>query len=647
MRRSMLELPQKDNPRTPTVLFIRDEQQFELAFEDLRDEPRLAFDCETSGLDVRTDTVCLVQFATELAVYVLDVRPGAIPLQRIEPLLQRKLIGQNLKFDLSFMSENGLDVSGAQPFDCMIAHILLNAGLYSTQKTAGSFDFDDDEEDESVAARYRERHSLKTIAKEVLGVTLDKTHQTSNWMGELTDEQIMYAATDVDILWPLYYELGKRLVAAELVDVMKLEMRLLPAIVATELNGVGVDAAKWVRLAERAQELLVTAEHALNAEAGPVIMPGNPRATKKSGRQVDGPWPINWKSNPQVLHVFRVRGWNLENVTKDTLKEIAVDEPLAELLLDFRYATKRATTYGMEWVAKFVHPVTARVHSQSNQCGAEATGRMSSSKPNMQQIPNKPADAGQYKSCFVPRDGAVFCKADYSQIEPRIMAEFSKEPTFLDTYRQGGDLYLAVASKMYGLPAEEVNADQRKQAKINVLGFMYGMWWRRFRVFALSAYGLRLSEQEARANRESFFTANKALARHHEIQPDYKPEIRTRLGRRRLNVSSRNAMLNTPVQGTAADVMKLAMCLVYERAKQVLPSLAICLCVHDELVVEVDAAYAEQAKQLLIECMEEAFYEFLFDVPCKVDAAICSDWSGTPVRDHSALPGGDRADRAA
>lgn len=629
----------------PVVLFIRDVDGFDLVYADLINEPRLAFDIETTGLDPRSDTVCLAQFSTEDTVYVIDVRPGAVPLERIEPLLHRKLIGQNLKFDLSFLSAAGIDISGCQPFDTKIAHTLLNAGLYATQQTAGSYvALWDDEEEESEAQNVRTRHDLRTIAKEILNVTLDKTQQTSDWAGELSEEQLTYAAKDVEILWPLYYELGKRLVAAELVDVMKLEMRLLPAVVATELNGVRVDAAQWVRLADRAQELLVSAEQALLAEAGPVIMPGKPTASKKSGMREPGAWPINWSSPAQVLHVFHSRGQEITDTTKDTLKEIAVDDRLAELLLDFRYAKKRATTYGMEWLHKFISPVTGRVHGQLNQCGAEATGRMSSSRPNEQQIPNKPQDKGAYKACFIPREGACFVKADYSQIEPRIMAEFAGITPWLDAYRNDQDLYLAVASSMYFVDPKDVTPDQRKQAKINVLGFMYGMWWRRFRVFALSAYGLRLTENEAKLNRQRFFQAVPQLEAYHESRPDYMPEIRTRLGRRRLNVSSRNAMLNTPVQGTAADVMKLAMCLVHERGAG---WVSICLCVHDELVVEVTLADAQSAKQLLIDCMEEAFYEFLREVPCKVDAAICSDWSGTPLPDRALSASGDRAAHAA
>ena len=599
-------------------LFIDDVAGAEYAVEDLLAAPRLAFDIETTGLDPRNDRVCLVQFATEDTVYIFDVRPGAVPLGMIRPILeQKKFVGQNLRFDFGFMKMSGLPVPGGDRiFDTMIAHSLLHAGEYITA--------DEDDDEESEASRFRGRHDLATIARECLGVKLDKTEQKSNWEGELTQEQLEYAARDVEVLLPIFKDLGDRLIAANLVPTMKLEMRLLPAVVWIETAGVRVNVDAWRKLAIDAASKLTETLYDLNTLAGDVLMP-----PKKSGRKAEKVWgvrEIKWSSPAQLLHVFKSRGFDLPDTTKSTLKELAVDDDLAAKVLEFRYVSKRATTYGEKWIQKYV-AADSRVYSSLNQVGAEATGRTSSSKPNMQQIPKKKEDLGRYRACFIPREGFTFIRADYSQIEPRIMAEFSKDAVMLDAFKNDQDVYIVTAAGMYGKSIEEIANHERQIAKITFLGYLYGMWWKTFRVFAFTSADLRFSAAEAEANRNSFFTVYKRLAAYHTATPKTMPETRTRLGRRRLTPPSKPAILNSPVQGTAADVMKLAMVLMYERRDQV-PSLSVCLSVHDEVVAEVAKSEAEKGAKFIEDCMTEAFYEFLYDVPCKVDVTICSDWSG-------------------
>jgi DNA polymerase I len=241
----------------------------------------------------------------------------------------------------------------------------------------------------------RGHYTLASVAEQELGVTLDKTEQHSDWASPLSDEQLAYAARDAAILLPLMESLQAKLTAADLEAVAALEMRSLPAVAWLEQSGAPFDIDAWRVLSDTAVAEQIRLEQELSALGG----------------------GINWSSPPQVLKLLRERGHDLKNTDEAALQAIANDEPIAALLLEYREASRKASTYGIEFAAKHVHPLTRRIHGNYLQLGAES-GRMACRNPNLQNIPRDPA----YRACFRPPEGRVLMKADYSQIELRIAA---------------------------------------------------------------------------------------------------------------------------------------------------------------------------------------------------------------------------------
>ena len=287
-------------------------------------------------------------------------------------------------------------------------------------------------------------------------------------------------------------------------------------------------------------------------------------------------------------------------MVEDTADETiaAVEHPLANLLRRYRLAQKHGTTYGTDWLAH----VTAdgRVYPSWRQIGA-ASGRMTCSEPNMQQLPR-----GEYRRCVVAPAGRVLVKADYSQIELRIAAKISGDKALLEAYQRGEDLHTRTARNVLGI--EEVTKQHRQLAKALNFGLLYGMGARGFRQYAKSQYGLNLTEDEARRYRDAFFQSYPGLASwHRRVRSCRATETRTLAGRRRLleDQTPDTHRLNTPVQGTGADGLKLALALLWERRDQC-PGAFPVLAVHDEIVIEADADQFEAAATWLKTAMLES-----------------------------------------
>src|SRR5262249_9721606 len=246
-----------------------------------------------------------------------------------------------------------------------------------------------------------------------------------------------------------------------------------------------------------------------------------------------------------------------------------------------------ASTYGADWLR---HAPAGRIHAGWRQLGANS-GRMACTKPNLQNLPRDQ----RYRRCFVARPGHVLVKADYSQIELRIAAKLAGEERMIAAYRAGQDLHTLTASQILG-KAEVTRADRQLAKAVN-FGLLYGMGARGFRVYARSHYGVELSEAQARQYRQAFFDAYPGLARWHRRvgrSGGHPVEPRTLAGRRRLGVVRFNDKLNCPVQGTGADGLKRALALLWERRREC-PGAVPVLVVHDEIVVECDAAQAPAA----------------------------------------------------
>jgi DNA polymerase-1 len=354
----------------------------------------------------------------------------------------------------------------------------------------------------------------------------DKAGHKTDWSGTLTPAQLEYVARNADVLLPLYRALDGKIPEADLSMVAKIEQDCLPAMVWLADSGVAFDAQTWHSLGmEAATEAKRLAEE-LDAAAAPYL-----GAQPHAGKCV-------WDNSADVKKVFLAAGFDLDSTKGDVLATI--DHPLASLLRRYRSVMKLVSTYGAKW-AKFLY--SGRVFADWEQIGAES-GRMSCGTPNLQSLPRDK----RYRRCFVAPPGRVLVKADYSQIELRIVAKWSNDQAMLAAYRDGLDLHVLTARHVLGIT--EVTAEQRQLAKALNFGLLYGMGTSGFRDYAKSRYDLDLTEEQARTYRDGFFNTYPGLIRWHRSVPNYPVETRTSARRRRSNVEEFTQKLNTPVQGT-------------------------------------------------------------------------------------------------
>jgi DNA polymerase-1 len=565
----------------PTYRMVHHDSELATVLQALGESALVGVDCETTGLDPRRDRIRLLQLATDRGVFILDLfQVDARPL--FELLAGRTLVLHNAAFDLAFLAQLGFEPGAVKDT------LLLSRLLHGTRQPRGF-------------------HALAACAERELGRPMDKAEQRSDWSGELTAEQLEYAAADVAVLPALLKALEKQGAAAGLEQTAALEHGCIPAMVWLARSGVAFDRPAWEALARGAEAEAADLRNRLDALAPPC--PGEPAGT--------GRW--NWNSPRQVLRAFAAAGHKLDRTDDATLA--ACPHPLAELLRRYRAASKRAWTYGLEWLKHVAED--GRVYAAWQQLGADS-GRMACSKPNLQNLPTLEA----YRRCFLAPPGRVLVKADYSQIELRIAAKVSGDAALLEAYRAGADLHTRTAQRVLGV--EEVSKHQRKLAKALGFGLLYGMGVRGFRLYAKSQYGLDMTEAEAGRYRRAFFDAYPGLARWHaQVKRQHALETRTLTGRRRRLTpkDSDTLRLNTPVQGSGADGLKQALALLWQRRHQC-PGAFLVLVVHDEIVVEADAGQAEAAAAWLRQAMLDGMQPLLDPVPVAVDVTIAPTWGG-------------------
>jgi DNA polymerase-1 len=311
-------------------------------------------------------------------------------------------------------------------------------------------------------------------------------------------------------------------------------------------------------------------------------------------------------------------GCSVKDTSEETLA--SVDHPLAQLLRRYRLARKRVGTYGNDWLAHVRDD--GRVYADWRQIGA-ASGRMSCSAPNLQQLPR-----GDHRRCVVAPQGRVLVKADYSQVELRIAARVSGDEALIDAYRRGEDLHVLTARRVLGI--QEVTKEHRQMAKALNFGLLYGMGAKGFRLYARAQYGLNLSEEDARRYRTAFFKNYPGLAAwHRSVRARKAAETRTLVWRRRLlnDKTPDTHRLNTPVQGTGADGLKLAFALLWERRDEV-PGAFPVLAVHDDIVVECCQDQSEAVAAWLKKAMADAMAPLIDPVPVDVEVKIGRTWGG-------------------
>ncbi len=595
-RRKRIVGERPENTYTEYVL-VEDSEQLSNAIAKLKTAQVIAIDTETTGLDPHKSKVRLIQLAVDNQPAFLVDCFQVKDLSPLQPLLESKAIkvGHNLKFDLKFLMKAGLNLKPPF-FDTQIASQLLKAGIEG-------------------------KYSLQAIANEYLEVTLDKTEQAGDWEAEtLTSSQLAYAAEDARILLPLRDQLKQLLIESELVKVAKIEFDCIKAVAEIEYNGMLLDLAKW----ESIKAEMIAKKDAAAEKLRGMLEAGNCQLALFEGINT-----INLDSNQQVLEAINRLGVPVTSTGKKAIAPLAGKYPVIDALLEYRHWAKALSSFG-ESLPRHINSVTGRLHPDYWQMGS-AAGRFSCSNPNLQQIPR----TREVRQCFTARPGYKLVIADYSQIELRIAAEIAREASMIEAYRGGKDLHRLTASLILDKPVEEVTKEDRQIAKSANFGLLYGMGAEGFKKYAESNYGVSLSFNEIEAFRDKFFKVYQGLAKWHKQTKKqmYRDkgaglniETRTLANRRRLmREPSPMQLLNTPVQGTGADMLKLALSRLPEALKTT--GAKIIGTVHDEIILECPEQTAAVVADILSVVMVEAGSEFLTSVPVEAEASIGESWA--------------------
>ncbi len=571
---------------------------------DLRRSGFFVVDTETTGLDALSAEIVGASFAWKSgeAVYV----PWSdAAREALRPVLEDRALpkgGQNMKYDAQVLLTAGVALRPLS-FDTMLASYLLEPGR-------GTHNLD--------AMSLRHLGIRKTPTEDLIG--RGKSQIT---MAEVAEETVAnYAAEDADCTFRLVEFFRPQLVEQQLMGLFEeVEMPLVPVLVAMERAGVKVDSAHLEAMSRELEETSARLIEELHALAGE---PFNVNSPKQLGPILFEKLEIQKGSRRRVRRT-RTGAYSTD---AETLEAFA-SHPIVAKLLEHREVTKLKSTY-VDALPRLVHPRTGRIHSSFNQAVA-ATGRLSSNDPNLQNIPIRTEMGRRIRKAFVAEEGCRLLSADYSQIELRLMAHLSGDPALTDVYRRGGDVHVETAARMFHVAAGEVTREQRGSAKAINFGILYGMGPQRL------AQNLSITMNEARDFLEAYFRefpgvrAFQAQAVERARQEGY---VTTLLGRRRaipeiasqdpgVRANAENMAKNTPVQGTAADLIKVAMIRIHRRlAREGLASRMI-LQVHDELVFEGPGAEMAALAGLVRAEMEGALE---LSVPIVVDVGTGANW---------------------
>lgn len=567
----------------------------------------LSFDTETTSTNAIDAELVGLSFAVEefKAVYV------AVPAEReaaqrmvdiFRPLYEDEHImkvGQNVKYDYEVLRRYGIEVRGPM-FDTMLAHYIVQPELH---------------------------HNMDYMAETLLGYQTIHIDQLigprgkgQRSMRDLQPQEVYeYAAEDADVTLRLKNVLEQKL---KEVDGERLfydiEMPLVPVLAEMELTGVCLDTAALAETGKKFNRRLAEYEQKIYAEAGETFNISSP---KQVGDILFGKMKIVDKPKKTKTGQYVT--------SEEVLTQLRSRAPIVDDILSYRGLKKLLGTY-VEALPRLINPRTGHIHTCFNQA-ITATGRLSSSDPNLQNIPIRDDDGKEIRKSFVPEPGCLFFSADYSQIELRIMAHLSQDEHMLDAFRSGTDIHAATAAKIWHVPVEEVTPEQRKKAKQANFGIIYG----------ISTYGLaqrmNISNSEARQLIDDYFATfprvkaymDEAIATCREKgyaetiyhRRRYLPDIASRNATVR-GFAERNA-INAPIQGSEADIIKVAMIHIFKRfATEGLRSRMI-LQVHDELNFSVYPEEREQVERIVIEEMENACR---LSIPLTADAGWGANW---------------------
>ncbi|MGI8544963.1 MAG: DNA polymerase [Aridibacter sp.] len=583
---------------------INDAESLDEALEELKDEEYLGFDTETTALDPFDGFIRLVQLSNGKNTIVIDLKPfmdkgdlKTMPeLEGLRELLaaDRPIkIAHNAKFDAKWTLHHlGTELGGV--FDTLLASQLIAAG-------------DQDR-----------RHNLAEVAGYFLGTELDKSEQVSDWSAEeLSHSQIEYAARDAAIMVSLREKILEKLKSDGLIQAAKLEFDCVLPIAAMELNGFYLNAECWREQLEKVK----AEQEKVALELQGMLSAGVAQAS------LFGVAEINLDSKNQVTDALKNLGVPVPETTRGwQLQPLAAKYPVVEKLLEYRGVAKNITSFG-DTILEFINPETKRIHADFRQIGAP-TGRFSCSKPNIQQIPH----GEEYRKCFRAEEGNKLIIADYSQIELRILAEFSNDQNFINAFKSGEDFHATAAAQVFNVKTEDVTSDQRSFAKRLNFGVVYGIGSQRFAMMT------GVSNTEAENIMRRYFATYRGLdswlrnAGNRVINERIARTASGRMMRFRFDENDRQKIAsakrngkNMPIQGSSADILKRALRLLHEAISGT--SAKLVNIVHDEIIVEANASEAENVAKLLEKAMCDAGEEYVTKVPVKVDVEISDEWT--------------------
>jgi DNA polymerase-1 len=619
---------------------ITSSEDLEVLIRDLSSaDGVVALDIETCppkrALDPRNGSIRLISLATGDLNKAVDLHK-VDPAPLLEVLKTRTLVFFNARFDLSFLKNVfGYEHEG-EIRDLLLMHLVNNFAAGKRVEKKGRKVLEDPDKTQGIS-------DLVSVAKLYFGETLDKSQQDSDWSTpNLSGAQIAYALKDTGILLRLEEALEARLCELGLLEVVDIENRALLGVTWAENNGMPFDEEAWLGIAE---ENATEAER-LKAEINPYA-PSLPKEGKE--------W--NWNSGPQTVEALELLGYDTSklprtdsgkpSVSESALKSIKSPTQAREFvqaILHYRGVQKLVSTYGKKWI-KPARPtdhervVDGRVHTSYRQI--VSTGRMASRKPNLQNLPRDP----RFRRAFRAPEGRRLVVADYAQIELLFGAIISGDESMLEALRNGENLHLKTARVLTSdreLSESELK-EYRKRAKVVNFGFLYGMGARRFVDHARDRFDLEVTLEEAKRYREAFFETYPGIRQWHyrvgEACNRGEDVAFSLLGRpRKLDLQKGRytgryepvftEATNHPVQGSAADALKLTIARLWETRDECPGNPLLVGMVHDEIILEVDEDHCEEATEWLMRCMSEAVKEVTGDpeTPVVVEIETRESW---------------------
>jgi DNA polymerase-1 len=568
------------------------------------------FDTETTSIDpLNAEIVALAlswQKSSGYLVHFPDSRQETEKLlQIIRPLLENTgilKIGQNIKFDIQVLGNYGIEVKGPF-FDTMIAHYLLEPDM---------------------------RHNMNLLSEIYLSYTPvhiesligEKGKDQKNMRSVPSDQLKEYAVEDADVTFQLKNIFGPRLKEEGLSDLAsEIEMPLIRVLADMERNGVILDRSELKSITVSLRDDIIALEKEIYLLSGTEFNISSPK-------QLGDILFVNLKLDDNA----RVTRTKQFNTSEEILQRLKHKHPIIEKVLEYRGLKKLLSTY-VDALPQLVDKKTGRIHTSFNQAVA-STGRLSSNNPNLQNIPIREERGREIRKAFVPAEGHIFFSADYSQIELRLMAHLSRDKSMISDFLSGNDIHAATASKIFGVEIKDVTREMRGRAKTANFGIIYG----------ISSFGLSerltIGRKEAKELIDGYFSSYpgvKAYMDESIRKARSKGYVTTMFGRRRYlrDINSRNQVvrgnaernaINAPIQGTAADIIKIAMVRIHEKLKSGNYKSKMILQVHDELIFEVFDPELEEIKNIVLYEMSNAAR---LEVPLKVDWGTGKNWMET------------------